>query len=478
MNDIALIIMLVVAAIGAFFALGPWRLAFYATVVLGFLQDPLRKVIDGQPVVLVMLSTIMMMAAFFGASLQAGGFSLRPMTLGNQRAKVIVIAFIVLVLMQSVVGFVRFGSIQVALIGVIAYLAPMPALWLSSRFLRRDSDLIRFLWVYCGFALIVAASIHAGKVGIKGVLLEEVGEGVIVYDRIVGMLETFPGFMRATEIAAWHMATGCCFLIILAVATQSRKLWWMLPPFIAVLLTASLMTGRRKSLVAVAIFAGIYLLLMLAYRQRTASKMLLLSAGLVLLMMIGTFLTGMDTASGPDPYLTRGHSVWGDLVERFAGLGLASVFWAINAAGFLGLGAGSVGQGAQYFGGASVGARGAAEGGLGKIIVELGVPGLILAIGVVFILMRTVRLVLAASRVGSPRVLRLVLGLVAICATNVSVFITASQAFGDPFILFMLGSCAGFVLAAPRMIQSHLQDQYRKAAVPPSTSINLGREWK
>jgi hypothetical protein len=53
-------------------------------------------------------------------------------------------------------------------------------------------------------------------------------------------------------------------------------------------------------------------------------------------------------------------------------------------------------------------------------------------------------------------------GMVAFCAANVPVFLGASQIYGDPFVLTMIGSFLGFVLAAPRL------EEVRRSAVAPS----------
>ena len=65
--------------------------------------------------------------------------------------------------------------------------------------------------------------------------------------------------------------------------------------------------------------------------------------------------------------------------------------------GFFGLGAGVVSQGGQHFG-VDEQLAGAAEGGLGKVIVELGIPGLIILTWVLSVIIRTVRKLLALAQ--------------------------------------------------------------------------------
>ena len=70
-------------------------------------------------------------------------------------------------------------------------------------------------------------------------------------------------------------------------------------------------------------------------------------------------------------------TAFGDAPERFVEIGIAPIMWAYDRFGLFGAGLGVGTQGTQYFGGdAEIGA-GAAEGGLGKITLELGIPGLL-----------------------------------------------------------------------------------------------------
>jgi hypothetical protein len=157
--------------------------------------------------------------------------------------------------------------------------------------------------------------------------------------------------------------------------------------------------------------------------------------------------------------------VFGEAADRFEKLGLGSIAGAVRAAGPWGLGAGSVGQGTQHFGGVSGSARYNAEGGLGKITVELGIPGLLLAMLSALLVMRSLRRSLAAVAKADPELLRLNLGLLAFAAGNVPVFAGAAQIYGDPFVLFMLGSCLGFVLAGPRLVDLRAKAAARRVAM-------------
>jgi hypothetical protein len=152
--------------------------------------------------------------------------------------------------------------------------------------------------------------------------------------------------------------------------------------------------------------------------------------------------------------LQRGATVFGEAEDRFSSLGLGSVGWALEGYGFFGGGVGVASQGGQHFGGGAGRFGGAGEGGLGKIVAELGLPGLVLVAWIVGALVVYLRgLVTRVARRDDP-IVPLFLGLVAVIAANVPLFIVATQIFGDPFVLLILGWMFGFSIAASEVVLS------------------------
>lgn len=439
-----------------------WRWALLLAIVVGFSQDLIRKVMAGEPVVVVMLSSVVVAAALTMATLRFGMISLRPLTQGDKLAQGVLAAFVLLVLLQAMMAFLRFGSVVVPAIGVMFYLSPIPAIWLIERYVRSINDYGRFIRLYVVCGLVIALSMLVEKAGVQSIFFEEVGEGLVIYDQQVGVLEAYNGFMRSPEIAAWHLGTAAAFLMVLAVSFKATVLRWVTPALVLGLLTVATFTGRRKVLVTVAAFAAVYFLLLMYYRQRTGIRAMFVSVIGGALLVGGTLVMAPEQ-SASNPYVGRGTTVFADAAERFEKLGLGSIEGAIDAAGLWGLGAGSVSQGTQYFGGAYGSARGSAEGGLGKITVELGVPGLMLALISALLIARSLRRALAVAAQTDPELLRLNLGLLSLVVGNVPVFAGASQVYGDPFVLFILGSCLGFVLAGPRLIQLRARAALRRA---------------
>jgi hypothetical protein len=175
-------------------------------------------------------------------------------------------------------------------------------------------------------------------------------------------------------------------------------------------------------------------------------------------LMISFGDLSLDPNAPPSPYYSyveRSKTVFEDAPARFVELGIAPIMWAYDMFGFFGAGLGTGAQGAQYFG-RSTDIAGAAEGGLGKITLELGIPGL-LVVGwlAILLLVRVWRIMRQASEV-SARSAALSYGLFSFLIANVAGFSVATQAYGDIFILLLLSWTLGFLLAIPVLLKREI----------------------
>jgi hypothetical protein len=136
--------------------------------------------------------------------------------------------------------------------------------------------------------------------------------------------------------------------------------------------------------------------------------------------------------------------------------------WVILRNGIFGSGAGTGSQGAQHFGGGANIVGDAVEGGLAKVLAELGVPGLVLLLWLVVGFVRyiwSILMYITHSKDVDPTQSKLIFGLAAFLMTNGVVYIIAHQVFGDPFVLIVLGFFLGFVLAMPKMAMRKTDDR-------------------
>jgi hypothetical protein len=157
--------------------------------------------------------------------------------------------------------------------------------------------------------------------------------------------------------------------------------------------------------------------------------------------------------------------------DRFNTLGFNAIGAALEAAGPFGFGVGALAQGAVSLGIRVRGGTWASEGGLGKIAAELGIAGIALFGLIVVLLSILYWRIVVQLRFAPPNYSLLNLGLIAFLAANLPNFAVASQIYGDPFVLSVLGLVAGFVLASPTVIQTYLQGQHQRlpsqGALPP-----------
>jgi hypothetical protein len=167
------------------------------------------------------------------------------------------------------------------------------------------------------------------------------------------------------------------------------------------------------------------------------------------------YMASDEAATDIRPYYERGVSVRNDVTERVSLMTLESFQYVIAQNGILGSGAGTGSQGTQQFGGGANIVGGAAEGGLAKVLAELGIPGLLLLLWLVVSLGRYMWAIakdLAQANDVDASLGKLVFGLEAFLITNGFVYIIAHQVFGDPFVLIVLGFFIGFVMAMPKMV--------------------------
>ena len=117
---------------------------------------------------------------------------------------------------------------------------------------------------------------------------------------------------------------------------------------------------------------------------------------------------------------------------------------------FFGRGLGTSTQGAQHFKVGIGGGSSYIEAGPGKVISELGVPGFIAFIMVLFSYLRGVYKKVIK---GWFKDMREVTGvfLLALVLTQMAEFSVSHQIYGDPLIAVLTGLMCGFLLAVPRI---------------------------
>ncbi len=452
--------LLAVAVLGA---VAQWRLALLLCLATAILQDPFRKLTPNQPVFFVGFVAVVFGAACLGA--WARGISLNPYRMfGWRRQLAMPFAFLLLlIVVEAFNSYLRFDNPFLPLIGLLTYLLPFPSIAFAYQLASRQGEfrVYQFMKWYIVCISLVLTTVYLEYSGYHWAVLGQVGPGLIIYDKITGaILHSSAGLFRASEIAGWHAMTAACFVILL---TFSRKTTFtrLLTAVIlaALLISIGLLTGRRKVVMEFAIFVTSYFILWAIFEKGVGKLVIiaLTAAALVTYMTLAGELRENVTRqyeTSPDysSYVERTESVFQAAPKRFVDLGIAPVSWAYNEFGVLGAGLGVGTQGTQHFGGGGAIGAGAAEGGLGKITLELGIPGLFVMGWFAVSLFRHLWQIMRTASRYSIRMGRFSIGLFSFLVANVAAFSVATQAYGDLFILLILSWTLGWLLAVPVLV--------------------------
>jgi len=423
------------------------RLGVTLALLVGLAQDPVRKMVPGEPVYMTALVGVVVVVTFAGLVLRGQHLGAKELFKRMPTMRVPVILYVGWVLLQSVHAFFSSGSLVLPVIGLIAYLAPLVTLLVGYHFVRSSDDLCRALWVYVVAASLLCSTVAASYMGVNSRWFEAVGEGLNAFAVQGGVLELHNGLFRGSELAGWHGATAGIFALIVALFwNRIPGPRWLYLGLAMFCLACVFFTGRRKFIVEGGVF--VILLTWFVVRLRMpAARMLPNLIGLMLLGVMAVVGVKLYSADGDwDRYFVRLIKVKEEAPERIKNVGFHNLKWVYKRNGFFGKGAGVASSGAQHFGGGSKLVGSAAEGGLGKVMAELGVPGLLFGIGLVIAFVRHgwVRF-RGAGQLGRAEV-GLAAALLCFILSNALIFLISHMIYGDVFVLVLLGLSAGAML--------------------------------
>jgi hypothetical protein len=197
---------------------------------------------------------------------------------------------------------------------------------------------------------------------------------------------------------------------------------------------------------------------LLLYFRRGATRLasITLAVGLMLAYVFSSYVI-QDPDSEMIRYFERPKGIVEASVDRFQKMTVDTLKWVYIRNGFFGSGAGVGSQGAQHFGGGYALVGGSAEGGIGKVMAELGIPGLIISLWLLIALMRYIKWILDKSKNRDFLENQLIYGLVSFLLANAIVFAVAHQIFGDMYVLFILSFMLGSVFSLQRIHSKQYQ---------------------
>lgn len=431
-----------------------WKGVLFLTIVVGFIQDPIRKFSETDSSYFSLLSLTCFLVAFFLLKNKHSLWYIPYICWTNQKIASLLPIYFYLIFLQFLNSFARFQDITLSIAGLLFYILPLTALWVGFH-IGSDPKLVRtFMISYLIACTICAISIIASLSGLNSDLLKEVGPGL----EITGLgREGQSGLWRTTEIAGWHLAAGACFSFILGITEKkdSQQYFYF---FLSISLTVlSTTTGRRKALGLVILFVSLYLLYYSFNVNGSRISRIFTALALVGSVSFASYelLLSPTDQQILDPYLGRSSTLTiEETQERFGGQGIGAFLRGLEIAGPFGYGVGAgANTGATGIGQTREGIRSlgyVVEGGGGRIVAELGAIGiaiigyLLYNLGVLY-----TRNIKIANSYLPVNTLLTMTGLLIFAFANVVNFFSASQVYNDSFILILIGISSGTFLAVP-----------------------------
>jgi hypothetical protein len=262
-------------------------------------------------------------------------------------------------------------------------------------------------------------------------------------------------------------------------APLPRSGWLLLA---AVFAGVSLLTGRRKAIVQIVVFLGLFLWLLATWGPRRSSQRFVGALVAAASVAAALFLLDPSEFLGDSfgEYVDRAASSPGDLLGRFESFGIGAFRLGLEISKGIGLGVGTLAQtgasgiqGVQGEGFAFV-----SESGIGKVVAELGLPGLLLLLVLATNLFQLIRANLRLIRQLPTPTAVLEIGLLAFGLSNLPFFSSSAGVYGDPFVVILCTICFGAVLAVrPLVLQARAQAQLQAPiTVPPFAAAPLATD--
>ncbi|PYQ27800.1 MAG: hypothetical protein DMF56_18165 [Acidobacteria bacterium] len=442
-------------------ALLNWRHGWFAAMVCGVLQDPFRKMTPGTPAAMtmsvVLVYGVIIIAAAATLHRNRRDFALRFPNVYS--AVSVVIIFLVLAAMRGVATF-GIEMWKVPAISFLIYCIPIPATLLGYSWLTREEQMIKFFIFYSVLTSIALIGTPLEYLGVKARAIGMVAMPWGFIRHLPGLqIPILSGFYRAPDIMGWHASMLAIIGIIMTMRARVLTKAW---PWIIVTGWAFLnciISGRRKAVYMVLAFA---LAFFWRYFKRLSIAQLstILAIGLALMGVV-YFVGGSEKSS---VYTKGTRTSSAEVFERLEG----GTFGSIEQHGIFGAGLGAATQGVRHVIGTETD-LGWQEGGMGKLVVELGVPGALAVIVLVIAMMRMMLRISAVGDVeGTTQILRC--GLFGIVIANMANFMASAQAYSDPVLTLSAAFYLG-ALFATATLDEKLAAEKAAALVPAAVPV-------
>lgn len=430
----ALALYLAFLGVACAYALTDWRRGWFLVLACGVIQDPVRKLTAGAPVVIsfavIGLYGVLLFSARREIAAHVREFSARFGAIYTA-----IVAFLFILLLAGLNGMFTFGFSKwpVPLLSLFTYCAPLVAAVFGYAWLQREEWIYRYFLVYATLTSIALVGTVLEYMRVDWQILGMVGfEGDYIRHLPGIQIRLLSGIYRGPDVMALHAATLTSIAIAMAMRSglnRNAMVWGAVASWGFL---NCIIAGRRKAIYAVLIFCIVFVW---RYRARLRAGQVMALA-VVLLAMYGVFhqigatqQTSMYAEGATASRRELGQRLEGGAMETFRQFGL------------MGAGLGTATQGAHHLLGATN--IGWQEGGLGKLAVEVGLPGMLALALIGWLAFRTLmRLTRIGDVPGSSQFLRATL--FAMVVSSIASFMGSAQAYTDA----VLGLHTGFIVGA------------------------------
>jgi hypothetical protein len=416
------------------YALVDWRRGWLLVMICGVIQDPVRKLTPGAPVYISFAVVALFAAILFSARNElirnTSEFARRFPNV--YRALMI---FVFLLFVAGLNGLMTYGfdKWKVPLVSLFTYAVPMVAAILGYTWLQREEMMHRFFHLYC---LVTSIALVGTVMEYFRVRWHAVGmvafEGDFIRHLPGIQIRLLSGFYRSPDVMAWHagMLTAIAVAMALHAGFSKRTLFWS--GVAGWGFFNCMIAGRRKAIYFVAVFCIVFVW---RYLRRMKNAQVYAIVGLV--VVLGGVFEHLAADSGTNVYARGAATSRGEVMERLEGGALET----FQQFGLMGAGLGTATQGVYHLLGAGVANIGWQEGALGKLAIEVGLPGILSIVFLGLVLWRLLlRLTNVGDMPGSSQFVRVIL--FALVVANAGNFGASAQAYTDA----VLGLTTGFLI--------------------------------
>jgi len=421
-------------------AFANWRAGLFLWLLIAILQDPVRKAIPGYPVYLTVSFAPVYAATFFAIQREIDLFVVIRRYFPSLLIRFQ--ALIVCVTISALVGLITLGFSPIRTgIGVLSYFGGVPAVMIGLGLGIRQRGIIveRLIMAFIALTaiLLIGVQLERWEVSLPLPVLGSMNAEKTLdlrwfndYDYIA----MTSGFYRSAEIMGWH-----AMVMVLCCLFMGFKDLRSAPIFGAIAIWGTycaLLSGRRKMLMLLVVFAAIMLVMsaakdrqrILTYIGAVAIAMLFSLPFVTDSLYLMTFTSGLDTAAA-----------------KISEKGMQGPTWLFWIVGPFGYGVGAIAQGAQHFGDLTVEIP-FVEGGFEKVMVELGLFGTAVGLLVAFEMLSKAYSIASWMKRSQKFSLDATFCFAFVIA-NLTAFLIAFQFLGDPFIASFVGLIYGVLLS-------------------------------